>query len=115
MSTVVHVPATTITGPLEPNGQRAGADSGDPQLGILRFDTADAVRAGVWECQPGGWPIEPRTDTETCYIPSGRVLITDAATGDSFEASAGDVLVLPEGWSGRWDVKETVRKVFTVL
>ena len=44
MSTFVHVPSTTITGPLEPNGQRPGADSGDPQLGILRFDTADAWR-----------------------------------------------------------------------
>ena len=66
MSTFVHVPARTITGPLAPNGQRPGADSGDPQLGVLRFE------------------------------------------------AAGDVIVQPEGWSGRWDVKETIRKVWTL-
>jgi hypothetical protein len=69
MSTFVHVPATTITGPLEPIGQRPGTDSGDPQLGILRFETAGAVRAGVWECEPGGWPVENREDTETLLHP----------------------------------------------
>jgi uncharacterized cupin superfamily protein len=45
---------------------------------------------------------------------SGRAVITDAATGRSFEISAGDVIVQPEGWSGRWDVKETIRKVWSL-
>lgn len=114
MSTSIHIPAATITGPLEPSGQRPGADSGDPQLGILRFETHGAVRAGVWECEPGGWPVQPREDTETCYILSGRVIVTDGATGRTSEVSAGDVIVLPKGWFGRWDVKETVRKVWSV-
>jgi uncharacterized cupin superfamily protein len=114
MSTFVHVPATQVTGPLESAGQRPGADVGDPQLGILRFETAGAVRAGVWECEPGTRPVESRTDTETCYILKGRAIITDAATGRTFEVSAGDVIVQPEGWSGRWDVKETIRKVWSL-
>jgi uncharacterized cupin superfamily protein len=114
MSTFVHVPAATITGPLEPSGQRPGADSGDPQLGILRFETDDAVRAGVWECEPGGWSVESREDTETCYIVSGRAIVTDNATGRTYEISAGDVFVAPQGWSGRWDVKETIRKVWSL-
>ena len=114
MSTYVHVPAATVTGPLEPIGQRPGADSGNPQLGILRFETDGAVRAGVWECEPGGWPVEPREDTETCYILSGRATVTDAATGRTFEVSAGDVIVQPQGWFGRWDVTETIRKVWSL-
>lgn len=114
MSTYVHIPATTITGELEPAGQRPGADSGDPQLGILRFDTDGAVRAGVWESAPGGWPVEKREDTETCYILSGHATVTDGATGKTFEVSAGDVIVQPEGWSGRWDVHETIRKVWSL-
>ena len=27
----------------------------------------------------------------------------------------GDVLVLPKGWSGRWDITETVRKLFVLV
>jgi uncharacterized cupin superfamily protein len=114
MSTYVHVPATTITGALEPAGQRPGADSGDPQLGILRFETDGAVRAGVWESAPGGWPVEKRETTETCYILSGSATVTDGATGKTFEVSAGDVIVQPEGWYGRWDVHETIRKVWSL-
>ncbi|MEW2812832.1 cupin domain-containing protein [Streptomyces massasporeus] len=92
MSTFVHVPASRITGDLEAIGQRPGADSGDPQLGRLRFDTDGTVRAGVWESRPGGWPVEEREDTETCYILSGRAVITDGATGETFEISAVDVI-----------------------
>ncbi|MFD5271799.1 cupin domain-containing protein [Streptomyces sp. NPDC058335] len=114
MARFVHIPASRITGGLEAIGRRPGADSGDPQLGLLRFDTDETVRAGVWECRPGGWPVEKREDTETCYIMSGRAIITDAATGESFEISAGDVIVQPKGWSGRWDVKETIRKVYSI-
>ena len=72
------------------------------------------MRAGVWECEPGGWPVEPREDTETCYILSGRATVTDAATGRTFEVTAGDVIVQPQGWSGRWDVTETIRKVWSL-
>ncbi|MFJ8596922.1 cupin domain-containing protein [Streptomyces sp. NPDC093598] len=39
----------------------------------------------------GGWPVEEREDTETCCILSGRAIITDGATGETFEISAGDV------------------------
>jgi len=114
MTVFVHVLAQSITGDLEPIGPRPGADSGDPQLGRLRFATDETVRAGVWESQPGGWPVETREDTETCYILSGRAVITDGATGETFEISAGDVIVQPKGWSGRWDVKETIRKVYSI-
>jgi uncharacterized cupin superfamily protein len=114
MSTFVHVPADTVTGSLEPGGQRPGADSGDPQLGHMVFDTDGAVRAGVWECEPGGWPVANRESTEFCYILHGRAIITDGATGRTFEVTAGDVIVQPQGWFGRWDVKETIRKVWTI-
>jgi hypothetical protein len=28
---------------------------------------------------------------------------------------AGDLLVLPVGWSGRWDVTATLRKVYVIF
>lgn len=110
----VHQPAPTITGPLQPRGQRPGADSGNPQISSVAFESPDDVRVGVWQCEPGGWPVWNRPDTETCYILSGRATITDAATGERYEVVAGDVIVQPKGWSGRWDVTETVRKVYSI-
>ena len=112
--TYVHQPAATIISALEPKGQRPGADNGDPQISSLAFDTPDDVRVGIWECEPGGWPVVNRADTETCYILSGRATVTDAETGHSYEISAGDVIVQPRGWSGRWDVTETIRKVYSI-
>jgi uncharacterized cupin superfamily protein len=55
-----------------------------------------------------------RADTETIYILSGRATVTEAETGHTFEISAGDVVVQPRGWSGRWDVTETIRKVYSI-
>jgi uncharacterized cupin superfamily protein len=70
---------------------------------------------GIWECQPGGWPIVNRPDTEVCYVLSGAATITDDATDTKHELKAGDLLVLPVGWSGRWDVTQTLRKVYVIF
>lgn len=110
----VHQNAATVTGPLAPRGRRPGADSGDPQISSIAFDAPEDVRVGVWECAPGGWPVIDRPDTETCYIVSGRATITDDEAGEKYEISAGDVIVQPRGWSGRWDVIETIRKVYSI-
>lgn len=114
MSTFIHIPAAMVSVPLERSGLRPGADSGDPQVGSLEFDTSGTLSAGVWECEPGGWPVENRAETEFCYILAGHAVISDGATGRTFEVTAGDVIVQPKGWSGRWDVTETIRKVWAV-
>jgi uncharacterized cupin superfamily protein len=103
-----------VAGPLEPRGRRPGADTGDPQIASAAFETVSDVRVGIWEAQPGGWPVVEREDTETCYILSGRAKITDGATGETFDVAAGDVIVQPRGWSGRWDVLEPIRKVYSI-
>lgn len=100
---------------LQPAGQRPGADDGDPQLRTLAVPSGTDAQIGVWECQPGGWPVVNRPNTETCYIVSGKARITDDETGRVVEISAGDLLTLPPGWSGRWDVTETVRKVYAIF
>lgn len=115
MSALIHLPHRTVTGDLEAAGRRAGADSGDPRLKTLAADSGTKAQVGVWECEPGGWPVVDRPDTETCYIVSGRAKITDDQTGRVVEVGAGDFVVLPPGWTGRWDVVETLRKVYTIF
>jgi uncharacterized cupin superfamily protein len=110
---LLAVPDAALDEPLEDWGPRVGADSGEPMTsGRIFFESADgAVQVGLWACTPGGWTITDRPDTETVRILAGRARLTDAG-GAAVELSAGDVLVLPKGWSGRWDILEPVRKLF---
>lgn len=109
--TVIH---QVLGADLNPAGQRPGADSGDPQLYTLPLAPEANGNIGVWECQPGGWPVVDRPDTEVAYILAGAATLTDDATGTAHEIAAGSMVVLPQGWSGRWDVTETVRKVYAI-
>ena len=41
-------------------------------------------------------------------------VINIAAAGDTVLTERVDVFVLPKGWSGRWDITETVRKLYVI-
>ncbi len=98
---------------LEDWGPRVGADVGEPLMSGRIFFEGNGVQVGLWECTPGGWSIENRPDHETVQILAGRARLSDA-DGASVELTAGDVLTLPKGWSGRWDILETVRKLYFI-
>jgi len=113
---LVDVPNDVLDGPLHDLGPRVGADSGDPRMsGWIFFGGEDEpIEVGVWACTPGGWTVTDRPDTETVRIISGRARLTDAG-GRAAELGPGDLLVLPRGWSGRWDILEPVRKLYVIV
>ena len=115
MPSLTLTPSTDVTGLLTAAGRRAGADSGDPQVRARAVAPDSPGNIGIWECHPGGWPVIDRTDTEVCYVLSGAATITDDATGERHALRPGDLLVLPTGWSGRWDVTEKLRKVYVIF
>ena len=99
---------------LDPAGPRTGADRGDPQVSYREISSRGGIEVGVWECTPGGWEITDRPDTEVVMIVGGRGAITDAA-GSVRELEPGVVVTLPKGWSGRWDISETLRKIYVII
>ena len=99
---------------LNPAGPRAGADRGDPQVSAKEIFSDGSIQVGVWECTPGGWPIVGRGDTEVAQIVSGKGTVTDA-DGTEHLLVPGSVITLPKGWSGRWDLTETLRKVYVLV
>lgn len=101
---------------LEPTGPRAGADRGHPETWTrVLFSSPDGrTQVGIWQCTPGGWAIVDRPDTETIHVLEGRARITDA-DGTVHDLGEGDAIVLPRGWSGRWDIIETVRKLYVTV
>lgn len=81
---------------------------------ITAFDAPNArFGCGVWQCTPGtvamsDWPYD-----EFCILLSGRVVITPQG-GAAQEYAQGDAFVIPRGFTGTWDIKETVRKYYAV-
>eukprot|EP00656_Telonema_subtile_P042393 TRINITY_DN4796_c0_g1_i4.p1 TRINITY_DN4796_c0_g1~~TRINITY_DN4796_c0_g1_i4.p1 ORF type:complete len:122 (+),score=28.28 TRINITY_DN4796_c0_g1_i4:171-536(+) len=110
----VAAAAASLVGELEDWGFRAGAGEGECKISGLFLSKADDIKTGIWECSPGGFDVPNRANSESVYILSGLVRITDLVNGTVSELGAGDGLVLPKGSSVRWDVLETTRKFFVI-
>lgn len=69
--------------------------------------------AGIWECTPGPsrWLLETH---EVIQLVAGRMTCTPDG-GEPVEIKSGDLAVFPKGWSGTWEIHETVRKVYAIF
>jgi uncharacterized cupin superfamily protein len=94
-------------GPLEEATGQAMATAG-----VTLWEDGDAS-AGIWECEagPSHWTLETH---EVIHLVAGRMTVTPDG-GEPVEIGAGDVAVFPRGWSGSWDIHETVRKVYAIF
>jgi uncharacterized cupin superfamily protein len=120
MTDTINLPASIavsdadLFGPLEPTGPRVGADRGEPMTATRVLHDAGPVQVGIWECTPGGWSIADRPNTEIVHLLRGEATITDA-DGAVRQLVAGSAVVLPRGWSGRWDITATIRKLYVTI
>jgi hypothetical protein len=97
-----HAKATTLT-------------EGQQEASTLLWSSPDGnTRIGVWECTPGRFTADRTAAGEYCLILSGRAEVTNADGGGSRLIGAGDLLVLPQGWIGEWEIVEHIRKIYVV-
>ena len=74
----------------------------------------NGARVGSWACTAGGWDSPKlRPTTETFLVVSGRGSVSDA-DGMVHSFGAGDIVVLPKHWCGRWDIQEDIHKLWVV-
>lgn len=119
-TTVIRAIMSTLqdaeTTPLDSWGRRPDA-RGDAQTSgksLLAHDAVPVVGlTGIWESTPGSWHVDARPLTEVAVILSGRGRLTDT-DGYVHDLGAGDVLVLPAGWSGEWTILDVMRKLYVV-
>jgi len=71
------------------------------------------LSGGIWECTPGPsyWTQD---EHEVIHLVAGRMTVTPDG-GEPTELGAGDMAVFPKGWSGTWEIHETVRKVYAIF
>ena len=95
-------------------GPRANTDAGAPVDASRPLAKLGDLAVGSWSCSEGGWlSPAPRTSTEWFIMLEGEGSV-DEEDGTRHRFGAGDVVVLPCGWSGRWDVQKDLRKVWAV-
>jgi len=99
---------------LTPKGPRKNADVGEPHDATRMLAKAGPFSCGSWWCAEGGWPSPAlRETTEVFYVFDGRGCVTDL-DGKKHHFGPGDTVILPKGWSGRWDIMEAIHKVWFV-
>lgn len=82
--------------------------------GVHLWRSADGTLVtGVWECDAGRFHVDFSDDGECIHIVGGEVVCTADADGAVTTLRPGDAMVFPRGWTGEWDVRSPLRKVFT--
>lgn len=112
-ATVLKSPADVSLGPFRPRqpGEPSGVREAERSF---HRDAVGRLEMGVWEGTTGGFEARRDGYCEVFHILSGAAtLYTDGR--EPIELAAGDVVVTPSGWSGRWEIHEPVRKLFIVV
>ena len=73
-----------------------------------------SVETGVWECDPGRFHADCGAYGELFHVVSGEVVCTPDDGGEVFTLRAGDAATFPRGWTGEWDVRAPLRKVYAL-
>ena len=74
----------------------------------------NGAAVGSWACTAGGWESPKlRPTTEVFLVLDGEGCVTDN-DGVAHPFGAGDVVVLPKHWCGRWDISKLIHKVWLV-
>jgi uncharacterized cupin superfamily protein len=114
MQEQTHAEVDVLSLELAPIGPKPGATDGEPfESSTVLYDDG-TVSAGVWECTPGAFPSEKAGISEFMHFVAGEATITDE-DGTVHEIRPGVAMMFPEGWRGTWEVRQTVRKTFTIV
>jgi uncharacterized cupin superfamily protein len=99
---------------LEVVGPKSGATAGHPVESVLEMFDDGHIMTGLWEVTPGEFPSEKKGISEFMVFLSGEGTIFDE-DGTPHEIGSGVAMMFPDGWKGRWQVRKTVRKAYTIV
>ena len=103
-----------LTASLEAGQPVPTATAGEPYESWRVIHDDGRVELGIWKVTPGSFRGSKEGVYEQMHFVAGHGTITDAA-GNVTEIRPGVVMLCPDGWSGVWDVRETVRKTYAIV
>jgi uncharacterized cupin superfamily protein len=75
---------------------------------------ASLVDLGFWECSPGSFKTSRDGVNEVILVLEGKgTLVSD--TGQRLDHKAGDMVLIPNGWSGVWEIHEHFKKQYITM
>lgn len=75
---------------------------------------ASLVDLGFWECSPGSFKTARDGVNEVIFVLEGKgALVSD--TGERLDHQAGDMVLIPNGWSGVWEIHEHFKKQYITM
>jgi uncharacterized cupin superfamily protein len=98
---------------LAPSDPPSRIVAGAPRCSERVLVDTDGMEIGVWEVTPGRFLSVKPSSGEVMHFVSGRGTLTHP-DGSTTDIRAGVTVSLTPGWSGEWDVNETVRKVYVI-
>ena len=88
---------------------------GQEEASVKLWTSADGLTSiGIWECNEGHFTADRTKAGEYCHIISGSASVTNGDGSGTREIKAGDLLVLPQGWTGEWVIHEHMRKLYII-
>ena len=118
MTETTTLPPRPSATPTRPELEDWGAleEATGPEMatsGLTLWTGEGDQEVGIWECTPGPsrWLLETN---EFITVVAGRMTVT-VDGGEPLELATGDTAVFPKGWSGTWDIAETLRKVYVIF
>ncbi len=99
---------------LEVVGPKPGSTAGEPVESVLEMYDDGRVMTGLWECTPGEFPSSKEGISEFMVFLSGEGTIFDE-DGTAHEIGAGVAMMFPDGWRGRWQIRKTIRKAYSIF
>lgn len=108
---------TKLPGTIEAEWQPVAREkvvSGDPETRtlVLYENPAEGLSAGEWEATVGAWRIA-YSEWEYIRVLSGHCIV-HGDDGSRVEAGPGESFTIESGFTGIWEVTETMRKIWVI-
>ncbi|MER6557143.1 cupin domain-containing protein [Streptomyces sp. NPDC001027] len=98
----------------EPAPKPTSVTPGQTESALGLWTDGRGAEVGYWECSPGRFAATRDGYSEICQILSGRMTLYPSGA-EPIDLGPGSTIVMPEGWTGDWEIHETVRKLYVII
>ena len=78
---------------------------GQTEALVPLWESLDGLtKIGIWDCTIGHFTADRTKSAEICHVLSGSASVVNADGGGKRDIAAGDMLILPIGWTGEWTI-----------